>query len=86
MPVKATRCESPATRRRSGRLGRECEALAGAFGRDDRLSVILASAALDAAAELGIGLLDILGALTGGVADFVGANHIAATNDHGPNV
>lgn len=67
----------------SGCPGRECEALAGSLGGDQGLGVILAPTALDAAAEGGIGFFEILGALASGPADFIGANHIAAANDHG---
>lgn len=45
--------------------------------------MILAPATLYPAAEQGIGLLEIVGTTTRGLADLVGTNHIAAANDHG---
>ena len=84
--VKATRCERAAIRRRSGSLGRECEALAGAFGGDQRFGMIFTSAALNAAAECGISLLEILSPLSDSLTDLLRPNHIAAANDHGANV
>ena len=47
--------------------------------------MILAPAALHLAAYQSVGLLEILGAPTGRFADLLGANHIAAANDHGFN-
>lgn len=61
---------------------RKCEALAGSLGRQNCLGMILATAALYAAAESGVGILEILGPLAGGTADLLGANHIATANDH----
>ena len=48
--------------------------------------MILAAAALDLTAESGVGFLEILGPLARGLTDLGGSNHIAAANDHGPNV
>ena len=78
----ASESDSQRNGRGSRRDGRECEALAGALGGDQCLGMILATAALNAAADHGVGFLEILGPLAGGAADLVGANHIAAANDH----
>lgn len=74
--------ESDSQRADSGRPGRMGKLPAGPLDGDDRLGMILASAALHAATERGIGLLEILASAARGLADILGANHIAATHDH----
>ena len=79
----ASESDSQLERAGSGREGRKCEALAGSFGGQQRFGMIFAATALDPAAEETIGLLDVLRPAASGLADLVGANHIAAANDHG---